>query len=98
MNLDELSWLKMNSSFSTRRFIWNFLSVHPCSGLNRSFATSGTKSAMLDGKLTIIPYKSLVAKGLLSHKNCKTFPVLQRMEQQEIFPVDITQLVRDAAE
>ena len=53
---------------------------------------------MLDGKLTIIPYKSLVAKGLLSHNNCKTFPVLQRMEQQEIFPVDITQLVRDAAE
>ena len=34
MNLDELSWLKMNSSCSTGRFMWNFLSFHPCSGLN----------------------------------------------------------------
>lgn len=37
-------------------------------------------------------------RPLLSHNNCKTFPVLQRVEQQEIFSVDFTQLVREKTE
>ena len=41
---------------------------------------------------------SPIFRPQLSHNNCKTFPILQRMEQQEILSVDFTQLVRDTAE